>query len=81
MVEVLSGVCRTFAGKLKHIIGHTGSLKELNEDLIQLGILKKGYGSWSDVTHATAASFKLYGKYTPEQVAEALLADLRATNT
>lgn len=62
--------------KLKHIIGHSGNLKELNEDLIKLGMLTKGYGSWSDVTHATAASFKLYGKYTPEQIAEALLADL-----
>ncbi len=62
--------------KLKHIVGHTGNLKELNKDLIQLGILKKGYGSWSDVTHAIAAGFKFYGKYTPEQIAEALLADL-----
>ncbi len=62
--------------KLKHIIGHTGNLKELNEDLIQLGILTKRYGSWSDVTHALAAGFKYYGKYTPEQIAEALLADL-----
>ena len=62
--------------KLKHIIGHTGNLKELNEDLIQLGMLKKGYGSWSDVTHAVAATFKIYGKYTLEQIAEALLADL-----
>lgn len=62
--------------KLRHIIGHTGTLRELNADLIQLGILKKGYGSWSDVTHALAAGFKFYGKYTPEQIAEALLADL-----
>ena len=28
--------------KLKHIIGHTGNLKELNEDLIQLGMLNEG---------------------------------------
>ena len=62
--------------KLKQIIGHTGNLRELNADLIQLGILKKGYGSWSDVTHAIAAGFKFYGKYIPEQIAEALLADL-----
>jgi hypothetical protein len=62
--------------KLRLIIGHGGNLKELNEDLIKLGMLTKGYGSWSDVTHAIAASFKLYGKYTPEQIAEALLADL-----
>jgi len=32
--------------KLKHIIGHTGNLKELNEDLIELGLITKGYGSW-----------------------------------
>ncbi|HUZ32122.1 MAG TPA: VapE domain-containing protein [Xanthobacteraceae bacterium] len=62
--------------RLKHIIGHDGNLRELNENLIQLGMLKKGYGSWSDVTHAIAAAFKFYGKYTPEQIAEALSADL-----
>ena len=63
--------------KLKTIIGHTGTLKELNEDLIREGILTKGYGSWSDVTYSLAASFKHYGKYTLEEIAEALLADLQ----
>ena len=62
--------------KLRLIIGHSGNLKELNEDLIEHGLLTKGYGSWSDVTYALTATFKLYGKYTPEQIAEALLADL-----
>ena len=62
--------------KLKYIIGHTGNLRELNEDLVRFGMLKKGYGSWSDVTHAVAAAFKFSNKYTPEQIAEALLADL-----
>src|SRR6266849_2684542 len=62
--------------KLRHIIGHTSNLKELNGDLIERGLLRKGYGSWSDVTHAIAAGFKCYGRYTPEQIAEALLADL-----
>jgi predicted P-loop ATPase len=62
--------------KLRHIIGHSGTLKELNEDLIERGLLTKGYGSWSDVTHAIAASLKIYGKHRPDQIAEALLADL-----
>jgi hypothetical protein len=62
--------------KLKRIIGHTGNLKDLNDDLIELGMLTKGYGSWSDVTHAIAAAFKFYGKCTMEQIAGALLADL-----
>ncbi len=44
--------------KLKHIIGHTGNLKELSADLIERQLLKKGYSSWSDVTYAIAASFK-----------------------
>ena len=62
--------------KLRHIFGHGGNLKELNEDLIELGLLTKGYGSWSDVTYAVAGILKFQGKYTPEQIAEALLADL-----
>ena len=62
--------------KLRHIIGHTGTLKELSADLIERGLLKKAYVSWSDVTHAIAAGFKSYGKYSPEEIAEALLADL-----
>jgi Virulence-associated protein E len=61
--------------KLKHIIAHTGNLKELNTDLIHLGLLTKGYGSWSDVTQAIAAIFK-FCNHTPEQIAEVLLADL-----
>ena len=62
--------------KLKHIIGHTGTLKDLSDDLAKLGHLSRPYRSWSDVTQAIAGSFKFYGKYTPEQIAEALLADL-----
>ena len=62
--------------KLKHIIGHAGNLKDLNGELLSLGMITKNYGSWSDVTHAVAASFKFCGKFTLEQIAEALLADL-----
>ena len=62
--------------KLMHIIGHVGNLKDLNDDLLSLGMITKNYGSWSDVTQAVAASFKLYGKYNLEQIAEALLANL-----
>ena len=67
--------------ELKIIFGHTGSLRNLNEDLIKGRLLAKGYQSWSEVTQAIAASLKSYGRYTPEQIAEALLVDLRATNT
>lgn len=62
--------------KLKCIIGHAGTLKELNDDLAALGPLAKPYQSWSDVTHAIAAGFKFCGKYTSEQIAEVLLAAL-----
>jgi predicted P-loop ATPase len=62
--------------KLKCIIGHTGNLKDLNDDLAVLGELAKSYQSWSDVTHAIAATFKCWGQHTTEQIAEVLLADL-----
>ena len=62
--------------KLRVIIGHTGTLYDLNRDLIETGYLTKPYHSWSDVTLAIAAGLKFYGKYTAEEIAEALLADL-----
>jgi hypothetical protein len=62
--------------KLRHIVGHQGTLSELNEQLIDATLLQKPYGSWSEVTFALVAVLKYTGKYTPEQIAEALLAPL-----
>ena len=62
--------------KLRRIIGHTGTLDDLNDDLINSGFLHKPYGSWSEVTLAIATLLKFYVKYTAEEIAEALLADL-----
>jgi hypothetical protein len=61
--------------KLKLIAGHTGNLKDLNFDLREKNLLTKDYRSWSEVTLALAAILKRCN-YTPEQVAEALSADL-----
>jgi hypothetical protein len=62
--------------KLRRIVEHTGTLKELNEDLIENDLLDSPYKTWSEVSLALAASLKFYGKYTTEEIAEALLADL-----
>jgi predicted P-loop ATPase len=62
--------------KLRRIVGHTGTLAELNSELIGAGLLQRPYRSWSEVTLALTASFKAVGTYTPEQIAEALLANL-----
>ena len=63
--------------KLKIILGHTGTLAELTEDLMAAELLNKPYRSWSEVTFALAAVFKQWGKYSVEEIAEALMADLR----
>jgi hypothetical protein len=62
--------------KLKVIIDHRGTLKELSEDLTEAGLINKRYGSWSDVTFALAAAFKHWARYSLEEIAEALMADL-----
>ena len=62
--------------KLKTIVGHSGSLDELNDQLIGAKLLEKEYGSWSEVTLAFAAALQASGSYAPEQIAEALLANL-----
>ena len=61
--------------KLRIIVGHSGNLKELNDQLIAAKLLDKAYPSWSEVTQAATALFKGCG-LGPEQIAEALLADL-----
>ncbi|GAB9214368.1 hypothetical protein BDS110ZK18_42860 [Bradyrhizobium diazoefficiens] len=60
------------------IVGHSGNLADLNFDLQQAGAAPvRPYRSWSDVSFALAAVFKNYGRYSNEQVAAALLADLQ----
>jgi predicted P-loop ATPase len=61
--------------KLRVIVRHGGELKELNDQLMEAKLLDKAYVSWSEVTQAATAGFKLCG-LGPEQIAEALLADL-----
>lgn len=65
-----------FPRKGRIIIEHEGTLADLNESLKDVGLLQKGYGSWNDVTFALAAVLKGYAKYTPEQIAAALMAPL-----
>jgi predicted P-loop ATPase len=65
-----------FNPKGKAIVAHTGSLKDLNFDLQHASALIKAYQSWSEVAFAIAAIFKSDGRYSNEQIAAALLADL-----
>jgi hypothetical protein len=74
----------SFSAKGRAIIGHSGNLNDLNFDLDQAGLLPKDnatgeskpYQSWSDVSFALAAIFKRDGRYSNEQIAAALMADL-----
>jgi hypothetical protein len=74
----------SFSAKGRVIVAHTGDLEELNFDLHQAGLLPKDkatgeskpYKSWSDVSFALAAIFKHDGRYSNEQIAAALMADL-----
>jgi hypothetical protein len=73
-----------FSEKGKKIIAHSGNLNDLNFDLDQAGLLTKDkatgqskpYKSWSEVTLALTGTFKYDGRYSNEQIAAALLADL-----
>ena len=65
-----------FPLKGRMIIGHTGELENLNESLVKAGRLEKPYRSWSEVSLALAAIFKLYGWFTTEQIAAALMCPL-----
>ncbi|WP_407174433.1 VapE domain-containing protein [Bradyrhizobium sp. STM 3562] len=66
-----------FSGKGRAIIAHSGNLKDLNFDLQHAKVLAKPYQSWSEVAFALAAIFKHDGRYSNEQIAAALLADLQ----
>jgi hypothetical protein len=61
--------------KIRIIVGHTGNLDGLNSNLRGKGLLEKDYRSWSEVTLALTTLLKICD-YTPEQIAEALSADL-----
>lgn len=65
-----------FSAKGKAITAHTGNLKDLNFDLQHANALVKPYQSWSEVAFAITAIFKSDGRYSNEQIAAALLADL-----
>jgi predicted P-loop ATPase len=66
-----------FSRKGNAIIAHSGNLKDLNFDLQQAGVAPaKPYPSWSEVSFALTAIFKHDGRYSNEQIAAALLADL-----
>jgi predicted P-loop ATPase len=65
-----------FSRKGKAIIAHSGNLKDLNFDLQHAKVLAKPYQSWSEVAFALTAIFKHNGRYSNEQIAAALLADL-----
>jgi hypothetical protein len=67
--------------KIKIIVGHKGKdnkgrLRELEEDLQEAGLITKRYGSWSEVTFALAAALKHWNRHSPEEIAEALMANL-----
>lgn len=62
--------------KLRAIVGHSGSLHDLNGQLTGIKLIEKPYRSWSEVTFALTGCLKSSGAYTLEQIAEALLADL-----
>ena len=62
--------------KGKAIIAHSGTLGDLNFDLSHGGILIKPYQSWSEVSFALASIFKSDGRFSNEQIAAVLMADL-----
>jgi hypothetical protein len=65
-----------FSAKGKMIVAYSGTLKDLNADLKQAGLVEKTYNSWSDVSLALAAIFKADGRFQPEQIAAALMCRL-----
>jgi hypothetical protein len=65
-----------FSEKGKVIIGHTGSLAELCENLQQAGLTDKRFASWSEVTMSLAAIFNAQGSFTNEKIAAALMCPL-----
>ena len=61
-----------FNVKARTIIEHKGTLDDLNRKLGQ----PKPYASWSEVSFALAAMFKIDGRLSHEEIAAALMCDL-----
>ena len=61
-----------FNAKARTIIEHKGTLDDLNRKLAQA----KPYASWSEVSFALAAMFKIDGRLSHEEIAAALMCDL-----
>ena len=61
-----------FNAKARTIIEHKGTLDDLNRKLAQA----KPYASWSEVSFALAAMFKIDGRLSHEKIAAALMCDL-----
>lgn len=75
-LKTVADLPRDFNAKGKIIVENHGTIKDLNNNLKQAGLVEKAYGSWSDVSFALAAIFKADGRYTPEQIIAALMCDL-----
>jgi hypothetical protein len=65
-----------FSAKGALIVGHKGSIKDLQFDLDQAKLVSKPYQSWSEVSFALTAIFKHDGRYSNEQIAAALMCNL-----
>jgi hypothetical protein len=66
-----------FSAKGIMIVAHSGSFKDLNDELMEAGLIEKPYDSnWSSVSFALATIFKADGRFTTEQIAAALICDL-----
>lgn len=62
------------------IVDSNEDLAELSENLIAEGLLAKPYRKWSAVGMALASIFKADGRFTPEQIAAALLCPLKCNS-
>ena len=69
-----------FSLKGRMIVAHGGNICDLNFDLRQAGLLTKPYGTWSAVSFALAAIFKNDGRFSNEQIADALMCDLECNH-
>ena len=66
-----------FNAKGRMIIAHTGTIADLNADLMEAGLLKEPYtNNWSSVSMALAAIFKADGSFSTEEIAAALMSPL-----
>jgi hypothetical protein len=66
-----------FSATARAIIAHTGTIAELNEALYQSGLRKTAYHGWQNVSLALAWFFRPDRRFTTEQIAAALMCDLK----